>query len=165
MMKKINAFCAAFSGVLVCCLMVLLSGEILGRKLGYPIPGTIEFAAFALVGIIFLGLSHCEELGGHVRVEFLLTRFSPKLRKAAEMFIYLLGFCIYGLMTWQTGVDAVSSWSVRETVPGLMTLPVYPAKTVVPLGCALICIQIIVNAIGIMKDQGKQGASQPKADQ
>ena len=163
-MKKINAICAAFSGVLVCCLMVLLSGEILGRNLGYPIPGTIEFASFGLVGIIFLGLSHCEELKGHVRVEFLLARLSPMRLKAAEMFIHLLGFCIYGLMTWQTGLDAISSWSVRETVPGLMTLPVYPAKTIIPLGCALICIQIVVNAIGIIKDQGKQGASQQVAD-
>ena len=158
-MKKINIICSVFSGLLVCCLMLLLSAEILGRKLGYPIPGTTEFAAFGLVGIIFLGLSHCEQEGGHVRVEFLLTRLPPELKKTVELFIYLLGFCIYGLMTWQTAMDAASSWSIRETVPGLMTLPVYPAKTVVPVGCGLICIQIAVNAFALMRNTGGPGES------
>ena len=164
MMKKVNAICAVASGLLVCSLMLLLSAEILGRKIGHPIPGTTEFAAFALVGIIFLGLSHCEEVGGHVRVEFLILRFPTRLRLAAELFVYFMGFLLYVLMTWQTALDAISSWSVLETVPGLMTLPVYPAKTLVPLGCGLISIQILINALGLIRNQNKPDTSQPKTD-
>jgi len=163
-MKKVNAIFAAASGLLVCSLMILLSAEILGRKVGHPIPGATEFAAFALVGIIFLGLSHCEEVGGHVRVEFLIARLSPRLRLAAELFIYSVGFLLYALMTWQTAIDAASSWSVRETVPGLMTLPVYPAKTLVPLGCGLISIQIVINAVGLIRNQNRADTSQTRAD-
>lgn len=164
MMKKVNAICAVASGLLVCSLMLLLSAEILGRKVGHPIPGATEFAAFALVGIIFLGLSHCEEVRGHVRVEFLIARFSPRLRLAAELFIHTVGFLLYALMAWQTAIDAASSWSVLETVPGLMTLPVYPAKTLVPLGCGLISIQIVINTVGLIRNRNKPGTSQAKAD-
>lgn len=162
-MKRANAVCAAASGLLVCGLMLLLSCEILGRKMGHPIPGATEFAGFALVGIIFLGLARCEEVRGHVRVEFLITRFPHKLRYAAELFVHFIGFCLYALMTWQTAIDAASSWKTFETVPGLMTLPVYPAKTMVPLGCGMISIQIVVNAIGWIRNHPNPDTSM-KAD-
>jgi TRAP-type C4-dicarboxylate transport system permease small subunit len=155
-MKRVNALFSVVSGLLVCSLMVLLSAEILGRKVGHPVPGATEFAGFALVGIIFLGLSHCEEKGGHVRVEFLLTRLPHRLRQVTELFVYFLGFCVYALMAWQTAIDAISSWSVLETVPGVMDLPVYPAKTVIPFGCSMICVQIVINSVALMTHRKKE---------
>lgn len=145
-MHRLNAFSSIISGLLVFCIMILLSAEIVCRKLGQPIPGTIEIAGFALAGIVFLGLSRCEEVHEHVRVEFLVVRYPPAIRRWAEIFIHLLGFIIYGIMTWQTGLEAISSWKTLEVVPGLVPLPVYPAKTIVSIGCAMISIQLLVNA-------------------
>ena len=145
-MKRLNAFSAIIGGLLVFCIMILLSAEIIGRKMGCPIPGTIEIAGFALAGIVFLGLSKCEEVHEHVRVEFLLVRYPPALRRWAEIFINLLGIFVYGIMTWQTTVEAISSWATLEVVPGLIPLPVYPAKTIVSIGCAMISVQLIINA-------------------
>ena len=145
-MRKLNAISASASGFLVCGLMLLLVVEIIGRKLNHPIPGATEIAGMALVAVVFLGLAHCEELRGHIRVEFLISRFSPRSRRVVELFGYFIGFVVYTLLTWQTGVEAAISWDIHETIPTLLQLPVYPAKTIVPIGCALIDIQIIINA-------------------
>lgn len=145
-MRRLNAFSAILGGLLVFCIMILLSAEIIGRKIGHPIPGTIEIAGFALAGIVFLGLSRCEEVHEHVNVEFLLVRYPSALRRWVEIFICLLGFVMYGLMTWQSTLEAISSWSTFEVVPGLIPLPVYPAKTIVSIGCAMICVQLLINA-------------------
>lgn len=154
-MKKINAFFAEVSGILVCIIMVAFAGEIVGRAMGYPIPGSTELSVFCMVAIIFFGLSICEEQRGHVRVEFLIARFPPKLRYASELIVYFLGFCIYALLAWYSGIGAISSWSVFETVPGLVEMPVYPSKTAIPIGCGLMCIQIIFNAIILTKNRAK----------
>lgn len=157
-MQQINVFCSAVSGFMVCCIVLMLSAEVVFRKLGYPIQGVTEFAGFALVGIIFLGLSPCEEVRGHIRVDFLITRFTHGFRKGLELALYLTGFCLYALMTWHTGVEAVISWSILETVPGLFEVPVYPAKTIVPIGCGLICVQIMLNAASWIRSQYKPDA-------
>lgn len=150
-MRQVNSFSGKLSGLLVCGMMLLISADILGRRIGHPIPGAVELAGFALAWVIFLGLAPCEENHGHIRVEFLITRLSGTFRDAMELFTYGVGFFIYAIMTWQTAIDALASWKIREAIPGMFLMPVYPAKTLVPIGCALISIQLAINSMEYAK--------------
>jgi len=151
-MNQVNSYSAKISGLLVCAMMLLISADIIGRKIGHPVPGTTEIAGFALAWVIFLGLAPCEQSHGHIRVEFLITRLSGTLRNAMELVIYGMGFFIYAIMTWQTAIDALASWKIREAIPGMFLVPVYPAKTMVPIGCAFISVQLLLNTLDYIQE-------------
>jgi TRAP-type C4-dicarboxylate transport system permease small subunit len=67
-------------GVLV---MVLLS--ILGRLLGFHVPGTDAYAGYLMAGSGFLALAHTLKRGEHIRVTLLLNALKGRANKALEI--------------------------------------------------------------------------------
>lgn len=68
------------AGVLV---MVLLS--ILGRLLGFHVPGTDAYAGYLMAGSGFLALAHTLKRGEHIRVTLLLNAARGSANKALEI--------------------------------------------------------------------------------
>lgn len=152
-MKRINAI-ASLLGAAFCLAMVLLiTANIIGRKLGNPVPGAVGLAGFMLATVVFLGLSHCEETESHIRVEFLLYHLPPKLRAWVVIFDYLAAFLVFGAMVWATGIDTIRAWQIKQMLTAVIMLPEYPAKTIVTLGCALMCIQLVLNTINFIRQR------------
>ena len=152
-MKRVNAAASILGSTFVLLITILITANIIGRKLGMPLPGTIGLAGFMLAAVVFLGLSHCEEVEGHVRVEFLLFRLSPKNRVSLLIFDYFIALAVFGAMGWATGIDMLLSWKRLEIYTGAIYLPVYPVKTIVTLGCVLMVIQLILNTIKLIKQR------------
>ena len=159
-MKRINSIAAVTGAFLVFLMTLLIAANIIGRKLGYPLPGAVNLAGFMLAAVTFLGLSHCEEVGGHVRVEVVLHRLTPKNRRLLLLFNLLVALFIYGFMAWGSGIDTIEAWRLLQMIPGAVSLPVYPSKTIVTIGCGLMCIQLALNIIGLFGKRWKESLAE-----
>lgn len=152
-MKRVNAI-ASLLGAAFCFAMVLLiTANIIGRKLGNPVPGAVGLAGFMLATVVFLGLSRCEETESHIRVEFLLYHLPPKLRAWVTVFDYLVALLVFGAMVWATGIDTLRAWQIKQMLTAVIMLPEYPVKTIVTLGCGLMFIQLAINTIGFIRQR------------
>ena len=49
------------------------------------------------------------------------------------------------LMCWQTGREAIRSYELNEFRWGAVQMPIWWAKAVIPLGCGLTCIQLVID--------------------
>ncbi len=78
---------------------------------------------------------------GHVNVDILYNRFSPRTRAVIDLFTWLLFFYFCGLLLVKGWEMAWDSFQVRETEPTSFAPPVYPIKMTIPLGALLILLQ------------------------
>jgi TRAP-type mannitol/chloroaromatic compound transport system permease small subunit len=90
--------------------------------------------------VILLG-GYVLQRGGHVNVEILYGKFSPRTRAIIDLFTWLLFFFFCGLILIKGWDMAWDSFKVRETEPTSFGPPVYPIKMTIPLGALLILLQ------------------------
>lgn len=127
-------------------MMLLVTGDVLGRYLfNSPIHGTTEITEFMMVGLLYFTLAHTQALKAHIRVDMLVSLFSPRARLICEEITYFLGFILFALITWQSLVSAIQAWKIGETTFGLILFPLFPAKVLIPIGCFIVCLRLILD--------------------
>lgn len=130
-------------GIILVVMMVLVSVDVLGRYIfNSPLHGTNELVEFLMVGLFYFTVSHAQALRTHIRVEFLITYLSPRLRIKLDIFCHLLGLLIFALIAWQSGRAALQAWKLGETTFGVILFPLFPSKLLVPLGSFLFCLRL-----------------------
>ncbi|GAJ08402.1 unnamed protein product [marine sediment metagenome] len=146
-MKHINAFISVLSGGLVCFIGLGLLVDFITRIIKKPVPWVTEGVVFALVVIIFLGLSHCEEKHFHVKADVLIVRLPLELRHVANLFGYFVALFTLAMVSYAAGTEALISTRTHEVVGALVCIPVYPVKIVLFIGCVFYWIQLLLNSI------------------
>lgn len=115
-----------------------------GRFLGFDLSSNLYIEAqWYLFGVLFLlGAAETLRDGGHVRVDVLYARLSPRSRHTLDLagtVLLLLPFCAMGIVMSLPGVE--NSWAVMEQSPDPGGLPRYPIKTIVPIAFSTVFMQ------------------------
>ena len=106
----------------------------------------IQWYLFAL--IFLLGAGYTLKHNGHVRIDILHGRFSPRLQAWVDLLgglLFLLPLC--GLMIWMGWSDFAASWAVNEASPDSGGLARWPIKLAIPLGFGLLALQGLAEII------------------
>ena len=106
----------------------------------------IQWYLFAL--IFLLGAGYTLKHNGHVRIDILYGRFSPRLQAWVDLLgglLFLLPLC--GLMVWMGWGGFSDSLAVNETSPDAGGLSRWPIKLAIPLGFALLLLQGVAEVI------------------
>ena len=144
-------------GVILTAMMFLVTGDVLGRYLfNRPIHGTTEVTEFMMVGLLYFTLAHTQTLKAHIRVDMLVSIFSPRARILCEAITYFLGFILLALITWQSLAAAIQAWKIGETTFGLILFPLFPAKVLIPLGCFIFSLRLILDFFNGLKKLRKK---------
>lgn len=102
-----------------------------------------------LFGIMFmLGAAYTLRHDGHVRVDVLYARLSPRAKAWVNLIgslALLIPFCLIAL--WLSYDWVKFSWAIHEMSSNPQGLPRYPIKTVVPVALVLLMLQGVSLAI------------------
>ena len=100
--------------------------------------------SYMMYGALFFmagpyALSH----GSHVRVDIVWRRWAPRTQARLDLVLYLVFFFPGVLALLYAGLShAEQSWRYREvSVFSPAGIPIYPLKTLLPLGSALLALQ------------------------
>lgn len=146
--KYISRIFAVLASLTIAVIMTLTVADVLRRTLtGSSIPGTTEFSEVFLVAAVFLGLAYAMRTGAHVAVDILITR----LPLHAGRVIFTIGMVIaIGVLAWitiQTASTALHSISVNEYRYGIIRVPIWPAKAVIPVALAALILECLVTLV------------------
>jgi len=133
--------------------MVLVTIQITARYLARAIPGIYESAELLMVAIVFLPLAYTQSVRGHVHMELVVNRLSPRWRNPVEMITLLLSLVVFSIITWKSGQNAYLSWRMGDVTMGLIMFPVWPSKMLVPIGSGLLCLRLLVHILGHLVPQ------------
>lgn len=106
----------------------------------------IQWYLFAL--IFLLGAGYTLKHNGHVRIDVLYGRFSPRAQAWVDLIgglLFLLPLCI--LMVWLGWSGVATSWAVNETSPDAGGLLRWPIKLAIPVGFCLLLLQGVAEVI------------------
>lgn len=151
------------AGVITFVMMWLIDANALSRKVfNAPVPAGVELTQSLLTFAIMLPFGYVLLKGEHVNTVFLTSRFSHRTNVWLRFFWMSVGCLLFAAVTYGTFLFALRSYGMNEQVWGAtIRFPVWPAKMVVSVGSALLCIQFAIEALAsfIADDSGEFSGS------
>jgi TRAP-type C4-dicarboxylate transport system permease small subunit len=148
---RLNFYVCVVGMSLIIPLMLLTTGDIIGRKfLSKTIPGSFELSEYILATFILLGAAYTQQVRGHVGVDFVTSRLSPRVRIVCEIITTILSLFIIAIVIWQGWLEGIR----ERTVSDMLRIPQYPFRLLVAIGGFLLWLELLidlVNSIGKLK--------------
>ena len=142
--QRFNLYVSIIGMTLLIPLMLLTTGDILGRKfLSKTIPGTFEISEYILAVFILLGAAYTQQVKGHVGVDFVTSKLSPRVRTLCEILTTLLSLFIIAIVIWQGFLEGIR----EKTVSDMLRIPQYPFRLLVSIGGFLLWLEILIDLV------------------
>ena len=132
-------------------MMAYVFSDVVGRFLGFRTVGTVETIELLMPWVVYLAAALCQLEKRHMRVDFLFTYISQKARTVIDVVSYVLGIAGFSVFGWYSAESAIMSWRVNEQTWGVLSLPVYPSKLVLVIGCYLFVLQLLVDLVAALR--------------
>ncbi|MDP2780073.1 TRAP transporter small permease [Devosia sp.] len=104
-----------------------------------------EVTRFALLVVVFLGLAGTHLVSGHVQVEIALASLPQRFRDMLEGYVIPVMSGLYlAFLGWAGWVATVQMFQSGTTTPSRPAILMWPFAAVVPLGCGLLIVILLV---------------------
>ena len=140
------------AGVALTVMMLLTVVDVLLRAASFPFVGTFEIVSLLMGIVISFGIPQVSLDKGHVYMEFLIQKFSPRGKDIMNTFTRLLCiglFIFIGYNLFNVGAEFRTSGEVSPTIK----LPFYPVAYGVGVCCFLECFVFIFDIVRIWRGQ------------
>ena len=131
-------------------MMLMTMADVLLRKFSnLSILGTVELTELMMIIIVFSSLAECQVGDGHIKVDLVLKRFSPKVQSMFDVFTQFVCFALFSMMSlaiWQHA-NRMKEWG-EVTID--LALPLYPFIYVAVIGCALLAFVLLIKALAAL---------------
>jgi TRAP-type C4-dicarboxylate transport system permease small subunit len=154
--RLFDRFVGILTGVAVGLLvpmMFLVTGDVIGRYvLNSPIPAVFEINSnFLMVLVVFFPLAYVHHRKEHVFVTLFTDRLPLGGKALLEGTSAILGMVLYGLIGWYGLQKAILATRVLEYIPGVVNVPVWLSKWIIPIGCLAFCMELMRDAFNQFK--------------
>lgn len=142
LIDRINEWVARLVGWLVVAIIAATVYEVVMRYVfNAPTIWVFEFN-YLVHGPYFLLMgAFVFAKGGHVNVDILHGRLSPRGRAVMDLITAPLFFFFISMMFFYGGRFALNSAGFRETLSSAWGPPIYPIKMIIPLAAGLLILQ------------------------
>lgn len=145
-----NAF-NLFAGALVFALMLLGVAQILLRvAFKAPIVGYRDIVELSMVGFAVLSIAFVQRVGGHVRMELVLTRLRGRALWLVEAVGALAAAFVVAVLVPYSYKHFERAFSFGDSTIDI-ELPTWPAKLVVPVALTLLLLRLLVQCAGYLR--------------
>ena len=142
----ITKVCDKIAQIGVLFMLILVVGNIIGRKIWKPIFGVYDYVSYTGVIIVSFSIAYCALQKAHTQVELFMARFSKKTQSIIDFFTNLMSLGIFILASWQLVIFGNDMRKAGELSMTSLT-PFYPFIYMISIGCALLCLVIISDII------------------
>jgi len=128
-------------------IMLLVTVDVLMRNtFSRPILGAYELVELLMAIFVSLALAYTGVQKGHVSVDVVVSRFSPRVRTAIMSFNWLASSGLFLLVSWKTLENAET---LREAglVSPMLFVPAFPFALVLALGSGLLSLVFLIQFI------------------
>lgn len=148
LIQRVNLYVCMAGMFLLIPLMLLTTGDVLGRKfISKTIPGTFELSEYMLAVFILLGAAYTQQVKGHVGVDFIINRLSPRIRTLCRIITTILSLFIIAILIWQGWVEGIR----ERTVSDMLRIPQSPFRLLVAIGGFLLALELMMDLIDFIK--------------
>jgi TRAP-type C4-dicarboxylate transport system permease small subunit len=137
------------AGLILVILVGIVTIDVLGRKMGHPLMGSIDLGEIMLIPIAFFAMAYTQSIKGHVKVKIIIEHLPRRVQALLDTITLLLSTLIYALIVYAMVNRALGV--IQSTAPGpvtsLLEIPIVPFYGVIAFGCLLLCLELIVDIV------------------
>ncbi len=140
-------------GVSMVCLilaMILVSADAISRKFGFTVPGAVSITELLIAGLVFGGIVYAQTAGVHLYVGLLDGLLPRSGILLTDLIGLLAGFVATAFVGWFGFLQAIDSWTFNEIAESAVDVPLWPSRFVLAVGCLLLCLQFVLDALRII---------------
>ena len=140
--QRLNRLVCGVGAVFLIPLMLLTTGEVIGRNLfNRPIAGTVELSEYLLAIFILLGVAYTQQVKGYVGVSLFVSRLPLRGQRVLNILSTLLSLFIFGILAWQGLIVGME----EKTVSDMLRVPQYPFRLLVAMAAFLTCLELLMD--------------------
>ena len=138
--------CSNISGWTALVVTLLVTLDVVLRYIfGASVPASMELTQVLLVFLVFLSLGKAQEGKQHLRVEFVVGKLPPQMRRYWEIVLHLFTLAFTVILFWESVGSFAYSLSTKEYYGGAVRVPIYPSRGAILVGCGLLIVQLILD--------------------
>ncbi len=122
-------------------IIVIIYEIVLRYVFNNPTIWAFEVSQMIYGAYVILAGGFLQQRGGHVNVDLLYNRFTPRTKAIIDLFTWLAFFAFSGTILVKGWDLAWDSFVYRETGATVFNPPIYPIKMMIPLGALLLLLQ------------------------
>lgn len=125
----------ALAAMAICSILFTISLDVILRAtLRAPLTGAMEVVSFyCMVPVVFLPIMLLELRGEHIETDLFYRLFPLSFKRMSIIISGTLSIGIYGLLTFITFEQALSSTSRGEVSMGVNLMPIWPVRWILPI--------------------------------
>lgn len=122
--------------------IIIIVAEVI-RRYGFNSPTTYghEITTFLCAVVYILGGAYTLYLRGHVSVDIIYTRFSPRGQALLDVITFPAFLVFIVILLWSGFDRAWGATMIQETSGSPWNPPIYPFLLAIPLGALLVLLQ------------------------
>jgi TRAP-type C4-dicarboxylate transport system permease small subunit len=141
---KLSRWMGYVSAGVIIIMMLLVTANVVGRYFfKSPITGAPELACLMMIVIVFPALAWAALEGKHIKVDFIMERFSRRVQVIVDSIMLVFSLGIFAIITWNSFPAAINS----RDVSSLLSVSQAPFYWVMAVGWAVFSISILVLVI------------------
>ncbi|MGR3781167.1 MAG: TRAP transporter small permease subunit [Albimonas sp.] len=147
--RAVSGAVMALAAVALILMMLMVTLDVAGKYLfTAPVPVTLEMVSnYYMVAVVFLPLAAVELSGGHIHVELIHARLPRVGRRILDIAAHALACLFFGMLAVYGWEVAVKKFEVGEFLMGQYSLIIWPSRFLVPLGCGLIAVLLVLKTV------------------
>ena len=142
--------------------LVMVASGIFARPFGIYLPGTDDYAGYAMAACGFLALAYTFKHGEHIRVSLVIERLGPRLRRLTEWFAHAAGLVVAAALAWYAVELAWQSHEFDEISQGIDATPLWIPQLAMAIGAVILLIAVVDDFIQV--SLGREPQRLAKAD-
>ncbi|MCY6383748.1 TRAP transporter small permease [Hoeflea prorocentri] len=155
MQLVLNRFSWFLSYIAMACLLLMMLQVVADVVLKYvanaPIENNLEIVSFYyMVAVVFLPLAMVEMRHEHINVDLFYRMLPRRLQTIVYSLASVAAASFFGILAYQTAIDAVRATHIGEVMMGTSLVPIWPSRWFLPIGLsatALICLNHAFQAV------------------
>ncbi len=148
---KFEKFLNLMAALVILGLMFVGTYQVFGRKiLNIPVPGYVDIVELSMVIFAFLGISYCQRLGGHIRMEILIGRFKGSALYVFELLATLALMMLMFILIYYSWAHFMRAWTIGDSSIDIQIV-IWPSKLLVPFSFTVLMGRLALQAIGFYR--------------
>ena len=145
--------------VLIVFLMLSVSADVVMRYfLGRPIFWVPEITEYSLLWITFLGTAWLLKKEGHIKMEFVIDRLSPRARVILNVITSILCAILCLGLVWAGAKFTWDNFQLGYFVQTVLEPPKFIILLIIPVGSFLLFVQFMRRTYGYLQARESQRA-------
>lgn len=157
---KLESALNLLGGIVIFLLVFLATANVLGRWLfDLSINGYIDWVEQAMAFMAFLGIAYTKRLGGHIRMDILVSHLHGRWLWFVELLSVVLMLIITLFLVYGSYLHFLRAYTLGDSSLDI-DLPTWPAKLVVPVALTVLALRLMLQIWGYVRAM-RENSEQP----